>query len=145
MIGFQTEVRISRKLVNKIFTYLENSLDYIPLQRNLWGQTFEILWNKFLMNTEDQPNCPNERALTLTLKLDGNCLRWTIGSAKSVLFWHKWTISVPLIIINNPEYTLMRAYMKLVTKQIYNFGIVNYNPWCTYPPLVPKQKTFMLV
>ena len=35
-------------------------------------------------------------------------------------------LSTPGIIINNPESTLMRTYIKLVTKQIYNFGIVNY-------------------
>ena len=40
-------------------------------------------------------------------------------------------ISAPVIIINNPESTLMRTFIKLVTKQIYNFGIVNYNPCCT--------------
>ena len=38
-----------------------------------------------------------------------------------VLFWHKWTISAPGIIINNPESTLMRTYIKLVTKQIWIF------------------------
>ena len=27
---------------------------------------------------------------------------------------------------------------------IYNSGIVKYNPWCTYSPLVPKRDTFML-
>ena len=37
----------------------------------------------------------------------------------------------------------MRTYIKLVTKQIYNFGIVNYNAWCTYSPLVPKRDTFL--
>ena len=41
----------------------------------------------------------------------------------------------------------MRTSIKLVTKQIYNFGIVNYkyNPLCPYSPLVPKQYIFMLV
>ena len=35
-------------------------------------------------------------------------LRWTFSNDKSVLFWHKWTISAPGIIINNPKCTLMR-------------------------------------
>ena len=61
-----------------------------------------------------------------------------------VLYWHKWTISAPGIIINNPESILMRTSKKLVTEQIYNFGIVNCNPWCAYSLLVPKQYTFML-
>ena len=30
--------------------------------------------------------------------------------------WYKWTISAPGIIINNPEFTLMKTYIKLVTK-----------------------------
>ena len=51
--------------------------------------------------------------------------RWTFGSVKSVLFWHKRTISVPGIIIRNHKCTLMmRTSIKLVTKQIYNFGIL---------------------
>ena len=41
--------------------------------------------------------------------------------------------------ITNPESILMRTSIKLVTKQIYNFGIVIYDPWCIYSPLVPKQ------
>ena len=44
-------------------------------------------------------------------------------SHKSVLFGHKWTISVHGIIINNPESTLMRTSIKLLTIQIYNYGI----------------------
>ena len=36
-------------------------------------------------------------------------LRWTFNSAKSVLFWHKWTLSAPGFIINNPESALMRT------------------------------------
>ena len=51
---------------------------------------------------------------------------------------NKW----PGFIINNPEFTLMRNSIKLVIKEIYNFGIVNYNPWYTYYPLLPKQYTF---
>ena len=34
---------------------------------------------------------------------------------------------------------------KMDFKQIYNFGIVNYNPWCTYSLLVPKRDTFLSV
>ena len=49
------------------------------------------------------------------------------------------------IIINNPESNLMRTFIKLVTKQINNFGIVNYNPWCTYSPLELKRDTFLPV
>ena len=32
--------------------------------------------------------------------------------------------------------------MELVIKEIYNFGIVKYNPSRTYCPPVPKQKNF---
>ena len=38
----------------------------------------------------------------------------------------------------------LQISINLVTKQIYNFGIVKYNLWCTYSPLVPKRDTFML-
>ena len=46
-----------------------------------------------------------------------------------------------LLTIPNP--TFMKTYIKLINKQIYNFGIVYYNPWCTYSPLVPKRDTFL--
>ena len=64
--------------------------------------------------------------------------RWTVSNIKSVPFGHKWTISVPGITINSPVATLMRTSINLVTKQIYNPGIVKCNPWSTYSPLVPK-------
>ena len=54
---------------------------------------------------------------------------------------NKW----PGITINTPVATLMRTSINLVTKQIYNIGIVKCNPWCTYSPLVPKWDTFMLL
>ena len=67
------------------------------------------------------------------------------SNIKIVPFSHKWKISAPRIIINNPVATLMRTCINLVTKQIYNPGIVKCNPCCTYSPLVPKQDTFMLL
>ena len=51
----------------------------------------------------------------MTLKVvRGPYLRWTFSSVKSVLFWHKWTISAPgiMIKINNPVATLMRNLHK---------------------------------
>ena len=50
----------------------------------------------------------------------------TISNAKSVPFWHKWTIKAPGITIHNPIATLTsvtRTSINLVTTQIYNFGI----------------------
>ena len=63
----------------------------------------------------------------------------------SVPFGHKWTKSALGITINNPVATLMRISINLVTKQIYNPGIVKCNPWCTYSPLVPKRDTFVII
>ena len=40
-------------------------------------------------------------------------LRWTFSSVKSVLFWLKWTISAPGIIINKPESKSMILDCKL--------------------------------
>ena len=70
--------------------------------------------------------------------------RWTVSNIKSVPFGHKWTISVLGILINNPVVTLLRICINIVTKQIYNSGIVKYILWCTYSPFVPKRDTFML-
>ena len=71
--------------------------------------------------------------------------RWTFSSAKSILlFWHKWTISAPGIIINNPKFTLMRTYIKHVIKQTYNFGIVNFNPWCKRDIFFPCRNRYEL-
>ena len=39
----------------------------------------------------------------------------------------------------------LRTSINLVTKQIYNYGIFNGNPWCTYSPFVPKRDTFTLL
>ena len=33
--------------------------------------------------------------------------------------------------------------LKTCNKQIYDFGIVNYNPKCAYSQRLPKQYTFM--
>ena len=71
--------------------------------------------------------------------------RWTVSNIKSVPFGHKWTISAHGITINNPVVTLMRTSINFVTKQIYNHGIVKWNPRCIYSPLVSKRDTFMLL
>ena len=52
-------------------------------------------------------------------------LRWNFGSAKSVLFGtHRWTISAPGIINYNPECTLMRTSLKLVTSKSMILGLL---------------------
>ena len=53
--------------------------------------------------------------------------------------------SVPGIIINNPIATLMRTSVNLLTKQIYNPGIVKCNPSCIYSPHVHKRDAFILL
>ena len=59
---------------------------------------------------------------------------------------YKWTISASGMKINNLLANLMRYLHKScnLTQKIYNSGIIKYNPWCTYSPLVPKWDTFML-
>ena len=64
--------------------------------------------------------------------------RWTVSNIKSVPFGHKWTISAPVITVNNPLATLMRTSINLITKKIYNPGIVKHNPWCIILHLCPN-------
>ena len=61
---------------------------------------------------------------------------------KSVLFGQKWRISAPGIVINNPKIIDLFRTKFYAGPHKGGFGIVNYNPRCTYCPLVPKQYTF---
>ena len=57
-------------------------------------------------------------------------------------FGHKWRISAPGIIINNPKIIDLFSYKFYVGLHKGGFGIVNYNPRRTYCPRVPNQYTF---
>ena len=61
---------------------------------------------------------------------------------KSVLCGNKWRISAPGIVINNPKIIELFSYNFYVGPHKGGFGIVNYNPSCTYCPLAPKQHIF---
>ena len=67
--------------------------------------------------------------------------RWTASDIKSVPFGHKWTISAPGITINNPEATLLRTSINLVTKRIYNPGIVKCKKILFLLPMTGKKCT----
>ena len=62
---------------------------------------------------------------------------------KTVLFGQKWRISAPGIVINNPK-VIKFSCKSYVGHQKGRFRIVNYNPRCTYCPLVSKQYTLWL-
>ena len=74
---------------------------------------------------------------------------WTVSNIKSVQFGHKWTYNKCTwdgITIDNPIVTHMRTSINLVvTRPIYNSGIVISNLLCTYSQLVPKWDTFLLL
>ena len=60
---------------------------------------------------------------------------------KSAPFGHKWRISAPRIVINNPKIIDLFSYKFYVGPHKGGFGIVNYNSIRTYCPLVPKHFT----
>ena len=61
---------------------------------------------------------------------------------KSVPFGHKWRISAPGIVINNPKIINFFNYKFHVGPHKGGLGRVNYNLRRTYCPPVPKQKNF---
>ena len=69
---------------------------------------------------------------------------WTISSIKVSRFWHKWRISAPDIVFlqsRNYRFVQLQDSWRYLIICIGN-EIVNYNPRCTYCPLVPKRDTF---